>query len=581
MSEQISLVRILPDFLIDQIAAGEVVENPASVVKELVENSIDAGAGRIVVEIEGGGLSVIRVLDDGCGMSAIDAVTAMGRHATSKIRDAGDLLAIRTMGFRGEALPSIASVSRFRMKTRRAGDETGILIEAAGGKVDSGPCACPAGTSVEVRDLFFNVPARLKFQKGEKAQSMAVAETFRKAALAHSGVHFVLRSGARTLADYPPCRSLFDRVAMVIGQDCAGDLFRFEGARPGIEVCGVLGSPAIARGDSSRAILLVNGRPVVDAQIRRVMASAYGPLIASGRFPVVVADISIDPSDVDVNVHPGKHEVRFRDQREVASLLYESMSAVVDSTPWIQAGSGPSSGGATAFSQQAWAMPPSGVGVAADMFVSGHGVREAVSGAPGIDAQAVGAGSVLRYLGQAGNTVLVCEGEDCIVFIDQHAAHERINFNKLWEALEAGNVASERLLFPEVVTLDALDIERFEPARDALEKAGFDLERYSGDSIAVHAVPALVHGRSVEPVVREAVHAVSELASGSGDAVLRKIVATIACHASVRAGDRLSDVEARALIAGMGGVALSSYCPHGRQAVVVHRLADVLKSFDR
>ncbi len=572
MAENSNLVRVLPDFLIDQIAAGEVVENPASVVKELVENAIDAGAGRIVVEIEGGGLTAIRVSDDGCGMSAADAVTAMGRHATSKIRGIEDLQAIRTMGFRGEALPSIASVSRFSMRTRRPVDDAGIRIDARGGRVETGPCACPAGTSVEVGELFFNVPARLKFQKGEKAQSMAVGETFRKAALAHPGVHFVLRSGARTVADYPPCRSLFDRVVMVIGQDCAADLFRFEGSRPGLEVSGVVGSPAVARGDSSRAILLVNGRPVVDAALRRIMVSAYGPLIAAGRFPVAVADIRIDPADVDVNVHPGKHEVRFRDGREVASLLYEAMVQIIDATPWIRAVPA-SAGGFHEGPEFRQDVPPAPV----EMFAGPVAVREAAPGAFG----GHDASGVLRFLGQAGNTVLVCEGEDSIVFIDQHAAHERINFNNLWDALESGNVASERLLFPEVVTLDAIDMERFEPVREALERTGFDLERYSGDAVAILAVPALLHGRSADAVVREAVHGVSELAQGSGDAILRKTVATIACHASVRAGDRLSDVEARALISAMGGVALSSYCPHGRQAVVVHRMPDVLKSFDR
>lgn len=577
MSEMATSVKVLPDFLIDQIAAGEVVENPASVVKELIENAVDAGAGRILVEVLGGGLSVIRVIDDGVGMSAIDATTAMSRHATSKIRVASDLLSLSTMGFRGEALPSIASVSRFRMQTRRHEDDVGVRIDAEGGVVSASPCACPVGTMVEVSDLFFNVPARLKFQKGERAQFLAISDTFRKAALANPGVNFTLNSAARTVADYPPCRNLHDRVVMVMGRDCAGDLFSFSATRDRLSVDGVLGSPALFRADPSRVILLVNGRPVVDLPLRRVATSIYGTLLEAGRFPVVVADIRLDPADVDVNVHPGKREVRFRDAREVASVLYEAMTPVIERTPWISAK-------ATTMDFQASGhgdtsvMPACELGLPFDAPTSGVG--EPFPRAFGEDPGYAASGRI-RYLGQVANTILVCESGDGVVFIDQHAAHERINFNRLWNALESGEVASELQVFPEIVNLDAIDMERFDSVVDLLARVGFDIERYSGTAIAVRAIPAVVKGRSVDAIVREAVHGVAEVASGPTDAVLRKIVSTIACHASVRAGDRLSDAEARALIDAMEGEALSSYCPHGRQAVVVHRVQDILKSFDR
>jgi DNA mismatch repair protein MutL len=581
MPEAKGLISVLPDFLINQIAAGEVVENPASVVKELVENSIDAGASKITVEIENGGLTLIHVIDDGCGMSAGDAVVAMERHATSKIRDVADLMAICTMGFRGEALPSIASVSRFKMVTRRAHDDAATAVSAEDGRISVSPCASPKGTSIEVRDLFFNVPARLKFQKGEKVQSAAVADTIRRTSLANPGIHFVLRSGSRVVADYPPCRSLFNRAVMVVGRDSSDLLFPFALERDGIAVSGVLGAPGLSRGDSSRSIMLVNGRPVMDNAVRRAMVSAYSVLMPQSRFPVAVADIRVDPSEVDVNVHPGKHEVRFRRLRDVAGVVFEAMSEVIEATPWIMKTG--AAGGVAGFTGCGGQYP------AADStaFLSVHDVcldrcygnRQSQEGlfdsSPGL------AAGRLRYVGQVADTILVCESEGALVLIDQHAAHERINFNKLWGALEKHSVASEQLLFPEVVQLDRADMERFDHVHDAMEKVGFDLERYSGESIAVRAVPAVIKGRAVAAILKEAISASFDESSGAGDAILRKIVATVACHASVRAGDKLSEIEAVALVDAMNGEAMSSYCPHGRQAVVVNRISDVLKWFDR
>lgn len=573
MSETESRVRILPDFLINQIAAGEVVENAASVVKELVENAIDAGASRIAVEIENGGLGQVRVIDDGRGMSEADALTSMGRHATSKIRNLDDLMSISTMGFRGEALPSIASVSRFSMQTRRQSDDAGVRVESDSGDTTLQPCACPPGTIVEVRDLFYNVPARLKFQKSEKAQVMAVSEAFRKAALASPSIHFILKSGVRTVADFPPCSTLFDRVAMIVGG--GRGLHRFNGKRDQASVNGVLGSPELFRGDTSRMILLVNGRPVTDMALRRVMIQAYSSLLPQGRFPVVIADIRVDPVAVDVNVHPQKHEVRFREAREIASMLFEAMSTVIDGTPWIAA----SSVDATRLpSAQPGAWPQ--VDSAAAMIRDSGPAGASGPSIPGLEPDIV---SGPRYVGQIANTILVCEGEDgrTMLLIDQHAAHERINFNKLWHALEHGEVPSDQLLFPEVVTLDAVDMERFDDVAGHLARLGFDLERYSGESLAVRAIPAILHGRSVDAIVREAVHAATEASASGGEAILHKLVSTVACHASVRAGDRLSDIEAKALVDSMAGHALSTYCPHGRQAVVVHKVTDILKSFDR
>jgi DNA mismatch repair protein MutL len=575
-------IRVLPDDLVNQIAAGEVVENPASVVKELVENAIDAGAARIVVEAERGGLGRVRVVDDGGGMGPEEAVLALQRHATSKIATAEDLDTIRTMGFRGEALPSIASVSRFSLVTRRSEEDVGIRVDATNGRLETRPEACPRGTAVTVDELFFNVPARLKFQKGERAQSAAVADVVIKAALAWPQVHFVLQSGGRRVLDLPPCTRFADRVASAFGREATNGLLDLDLAREGIRVTGVAAPPDAARGDPSRIVVLVNNRPVADLALRRAILQAYSVLLPAGRFPVAVVRIDVVPADVDVNVHPRKSEVRFRQPREVAGAVFEAVHAALAGTPWIDVGAGtqstenrclspfPAWGGALSSGAQPGGAP---------------GIRDASAGHPaelfGAPAPATGM-SGLRYVGQVANTVLVCEGEGTLVLVDQHAAHERVNFDRLWGALQGGRVAVEPLLFPEVVPLDPAEAGRLEGAQETLARLGFDLEAYSGDAVAVRAVPAILRGRSIAHVVKECLAAASDEGSSTGTERLHRLVATVACHASVRAGDPLTESEVRALLHAMDGVAdLSAYCPHGRQAVVVHPMGSVLRWFGR
>mgnify|MGYP000876415791 CR=1 FL=1 len=573
-------IRVLPDDLVNQIAAGEVVENPASVVKELVENALDAGARRIVVETDGGGLLHVRVVDDGGGISPDEAVLALQRHATSKIARALDLDAIRTMGFRGEALPSIASVSRFTLVTRREGDDVGVRVDAANGQVRTRPEACPVGTAVTVDELFFNVPARLKFQKGERAQSAAVADVVVKAALACPEVHFVLHTNGRRVLDLPPCARFADRVASAFGRDAQGGLLDLQGERDGVRVGGVVAPPGSARADASRLVLLVSRRPVVDLGLRRAILQAYSVLLPSGRFPVAVVRVDIPPAEVDVNVHPRKSEVRFRQPREVAAAVFEAVHQAISGTPWIATAE-------PAFPGAATALPSLDV---AQVPAAAEGVREPspalVAAPPPADlfpqAPAQARMAALRYVGQVANTVLVCEGEGTLVLVDQHAAHERVNFDRLWGALQQGRVAVEPLMFPEVVHLDPIEAGRLDAVREALSRLGFDVEPYSGDAVAIRAVPAVLRGRSVAPVVRECLAAASDDASATGVERLHKLVATVACHASVRAGDPLTETEVRALLQAMDGVAdLSSYCPHGRQAVVVHPIGTVLRWFGR
>lgn len=572
-------ITVLPDTLVNQIAAGEVIENPASVVKELLENAIDAGATRVTIEIESGGASLIRVTDNGCGMSSPDASRALTRHATSKITNIEDLHSIRTLGFRGEALPSIASVSRFLLETRTPGNDVGTRVAVEGEMAPVEPCACAIGTSVTVKDLFFNVPARLKFQKGERSRTAAIRTLVTRTALAFPELHVTLRTGPKSLSEFPPCSRFIDRAAMLLGRNLADRLYEFSARRDDVGVSGVIGDPDLARPDPSRVILLVNDRPVVDLAIRRAVIQAYSVLLPSGRYPVAVARIELDPSEVDVNVHPRKTEVRFRRHREIAGVVFGAIQQTVSGTPWIRTESG--GGGPTvpslSWARPAWEPPPDSLTGPRETSL-GPGENDLFT-IPGPDNRPCFAD--LAYVGQVGNTLLICEGKDTLVLIDQHAAHERINFQRLWKDLETGGVSTEPLLFPEVVHLSPEEKLRLEDVNEELSRIGFDLESYSGDAIAIRSIPSILKGRSAAAAIQDCVAGSSAESEQDGADRIRKVVSTLACHASVRAGDELSDMEVRTLLAAMDGVDLAAYCPHGRQAVVVYPMGTVLRWFGR
>ncbi len=573
-------IRVLPDDLANQIAAGEVVESPASVVKELIENALDAGAGRIAVEIEGGGLALVRVTDNGHGMGAEDAALALRRHATSKIATAEDLAAIRTLGFRGEALPSIASVSRLALETRAAGAEAGTRVTVTDGVVSVEPCACPVGTRVTVRDLFHNVPARLKFQKGERSRVAAIRDLVGRAGLAWPACHLTLMVGGRATLDLPPCGRLSDRAVQVFGREVREGLHGFSVDSEGVRVSGVLGAPGLARPDPGRVVLLVGGRPVQDLGLRRAVLTAYSVLVPEGRFPLAVVRLDLDPADVDVNVHPRKTEVRFRDARAVQAAVFEAVRGALAGTPWIRTEvlvAGSDLGSAAGWRGSAAWSPGE----------NREGVREppaeaARPRAPSLfEATAAGRFSRLRFVGQVARAIVVCEGEGTLVLVDQHAAHERVQFERLWKGVESRCIPAETLLIPEVVPLSPMEAGRVEEVKGTLAALGFDLEPYSGGVVAVRAVPAVLAGRAAGPVVRDCLAAAGEDTSSDGLTRLRKVVATVACHSAVRAGDPMGEAEVRALLQEMDRVDLAAYCPHGRQAVVTYPLDTVLRWFGR
>ena len=566
-------IHVLPRHLVNQIAAGEVVENAASVVKELLENALDAGASHISVEIERGGLDLVRVSDDGCGMTPQEAVLALERHATSKVSTTEDLAAIRTLGFRGEALPSIASVSLFEMVTRTRDADVGTRVVVREGKMAVEEAACAPGTTVSVRELFRSVPARLKFQKGERSQAAAIRDILERVALAHPFVHITLLSNGRRTANFLPCQRLLDRFTLLFGDEVHGAPCEVLAQRNGVKVSGVITEPACARPDPSHLFLIVNGRPIHDVALRRAVAQAYGVLLPEGTWPVAVVSIDLDPSEVDVNVHPRKTEVRFKAQREVASAVFGAVAEAVRGAPWARATT--ESGqwslatkevfGVREAAPEAFPVPTSGPSL--ELFQSQPPERLCFSD--------------LRYLGQLGGTVLVCEARDALVLVDQHAAHERVNFERLWQDLKGGRGQRQPLLFPEVVQLSPDEAAHWDEAAATLEAAGFDVEPWGGTSVMVRAVPTILKGKAAAPVVRECVLATIDESAASFDARLRKVVATVACHASVRAGDALSEEQVKALLAAMDAVDLAGYCPHGRRAVVVQPMADILRSFGR
>lgn len=566
--DALSRIRVLPEELINQIAAGEVVENPASVVKELVENSIDAAATKVMVEVEGGGLDLIRVSDNGLGMSPVDAVMALRRHATSKISDLADLHAIRTLGFRGEALPAIASVCHFEMVTRRPEDEVGTFLVFNEGSIQHRPHPCAPGTVVTVRNLFYNVPARLKFQKGERSRNGAIRDVLSRIALAWPDRHFLLFQSGHKALDFGPCQNLSQRASQVLGLE-ADDLWDFalEGR---VAVEGVLGSPSLSRPDPNRIITIVNQRPVLDPGIRRAVVAAYGPTLQEGRFPIAVIALSLPPEEVDVNVHPRKTEVRFRDSSLVYSAVFEAVSRVVSKTPWIKAVE-PVASRTAYVSREDFTPSTPLLG----------GVRDPEASQPLLFTRAEKSFSGLRFLGQVARTVLVCEGPQALVLIDQHGAHERVLFDRLWKAIEVGEVPSEPLLFPEIVKLSPAEWAAVEEGANLLSQLGFDVELYSGDALLVRAVPMVLSGRSVAEAVRDLVASLTEDAKGERARDLRRAVATIACHSAVRAGDELTEEEVRALLEAMDGIDLAAYCPHGRQVVVVYPFETVFRWFGR
>lgn len=589
-----SPIRRLSPELANQIAAGEVVERPASALKELVENSIDAGANRIHVTVDRGGKRLIRVEDDGEGMRRDDAVMALERHATSKVARLEDLDSIDTLGFRGEALPSIASVSHLTLKTKPHGSQSGTELRVDGGAMGAvTEVGMPDGTVIEVTDLFYNVPARRKFLKSDRAESSQVTRAVTQLSLAYPKVGFMLTSGARCVLQCPPVRTLDERFFQVYGE--RPDLVEVHKSAAGVALRGyvaVLTEHGPSRGPQH---IFVNRRVIKDRTIAHAVHEAYSQASIKPRTPEAHLFIELSPDRVDVNVHPMKAEVRFLDQslvhelvrRAVGDALGKPSSAPLPVRPQSRASFVPTSQSIPGITQgmsaaSRWA------GVT-DVFrrnktsdpMSANSV-EAVPAAVGAGETAIDATRPLIPLGQFRDTFIIAVDSEGVAIVDQHVAHERILFEQVMSQLAGGLLDGQRLLTPIVVDLPAAQREALSAHSTELLRLGFEVGEFGGDSVHITAVPGVLARAEAENAVRELASDVEGLDRTAGvDEVLRRLAATTACHAAVKANDRLTQEKMLYILDQLWRTEYSTVCPHGRPVVLRLTRHEIEKSFER
>ncbi len=605
-------IRKLPTLVVNQIAAGEVVERPASVVKELLENAIDAGATRIAVAIEHGGRDLIRVTDNGRGIAFQDLPLAVTAHATSKIESAADLHAVATLGFRGEALASIASISRMSLVSRAADtDEAGrIAIDGVRG-TEPRPASGPPGTTVTARDLFFNTPARRKFIRADATETNRVTQAVEALALAHAQVGFSLACDGRVTLDLPPDKGSHRRVLDVLGAELEPELLAFSLSERGLVISGMAGRPGIARTTTRHQTVLVNGRPISDRSVTHAIREAYRGLIDPGRYPTIVLFMEIDPRQVDVNVHPTKAEVRFRTPSMVHAAVLSAIRRRLreaDLTPSFELqhatispgvapafGSGPWSpaGGSTTEFVERFRM----LDTAQKGFVYSEVKQALAAEAPeflavgeehrGERSPEIEVLPVIKHAGevlQVHSSYLVTQDEHGLLIVDQHALHERVMFESLLEAVSKGNLESQRLLMPAMVEVDAAQLELLEPLGPLLARIGIEAEPAGPAAVAVHAFSSFLFERGVEPP--EFVRDLLERTAREGvnldtEAALHETLDMMSCKAAIKAGDRLSDREIAELLGQRERVERSSNCPHGRPTTLRLTFRDLEKQFGR
>jgi DNA mismatch repair protein MutL len=591
-------IRQLRPDIINRIAAGEVVARPASVVKELVENALDAGAREIDVVGVSGGLALIRVTDDGAGMDAGDLSLCVERHATSKLKG-DDLLAIHTLGFRGEALPSIGAIAQLAIASRPKGAPEGHeVVVDRGAKQPLRPAALNPGTRIEVRDLFSATPARLKFLKSERAENLAVSEAVKRLAMAHPHVGFSLTLGERAGLRLPPCEATADgmlqRLGRIMGREFMTDALAIAGERDGVHVKGFAGLPTLHRPDAAQQFLFVNGRPVRDKLLIGSVRAAYGDLVPRGRHPLLALFVTLPTEEVDVNVHPAKVEVRFRDGGSVRGLLIGALRQALEAAGCRAS----AQGGERTLDTLARTVQPGlmrAEPAAGHPQYSGFEDQQAAFEAfavPSADARADAEAEAVpdvasRPLGaaraQLHETYIVAQTETSVVIVDQHAAHERLVYERLKRALGNGGVARQALLIPSVVEVGHDEALVLDEKAGELAELGLVLERFGPEAVVVREVPALLgSSEDVAGLVRDL--AADLLAEGTGSPLrerLEAVASRMACHGSVRAGRRLSPAEMNALLREMEATPFSGQCNHGRPTYVELRLADIERLFGR
>jgi len=593
-----SLIKILPDHVINKIAAGEVVERPASVVKELIENSIDAGATDIFIDIEEAGRRLIRITDNGSGMSNEDARTAFLRHATSKITDDTDLESIRTMGFRGEALSSIASVSRVRLQSAMKGATSGALIEIEGGNVKAvSEAAAPQGTTLEISHLFFNTPARRKFLKSPATEFSHILTGVSRQAMAHPSIRFRLTHNKKTVLELSPSLSIRERAYQLYGEEIAGNLIEFTGGGDSVHVHGLIGRPGTSRADKTYQDFFVNRRAVKNPSLTHALYSACGDMLMRDRHPVAFIFIEIDPALVDVNVHPAKAEVRFRNQSQLHDLVRDVIREGLRGT------------GETVRSENAdrikeaiadfgmrnagYHFTPEGRGVFSHPLplrertevrgdVTSGSNNAPVAGLLFQSAVHNPQSEMLFPLAQIHDSFIIAQSREGMAIVDQHAAHERVLFERLQDQFGAGQVPVQDLLVPDQVELGPAQSSMLAEYLPELSKLGFMVEDFGNGTFVIKAVPALMVGADYRQLLLDILDEVNVHGkSGKMDEVRDEMLSVMACHPAIKVHRHLERPEMEKLLADLFKCRMPHTCPHGRPTIVRFSLVEIMKMFKR
>lgn len=559
---------LLPE-VISLIAAGEVVERPASVVKELIENSLDAGSREIKIEIQSGGKKLIRIIDDGEGMTPEDARSAIQRYSTSKIESAEDLFAIDSFGFRGEALSSIASVSRMKIVTRKDNTWGGVEINIEGGEVkESKEVGCPPGTLVEARDLFFNIPARLKFLKSQGTELSSIGELVAKIALANPQTHFQLFHDGKPLAHYPIRENLSSRLAEALGREAAEQLYFFEYKNGRVEIHGYAGEPGLTRSNARGIYLFVNRRPVHDRLLSHAVLEAYRHLIPKDRYPVTILFVEVHPSDVDVNVHPSKWEVKFLDSATVHRSVLLSIRRLLEKAPWLR-------------EKGEWKelKETPGIYIPPQSKSAGPLIQEAFGEETWGGKKFI---SQISFLGQIDKTYLLFKSSEGLTLVDQHAAHERILWERLWQEFSSETIHRQSLLFPEIVEFSFGDAKAAEEHLLDLGRMGFEVIPSGGRTFWIKAVPEILASREPIQALKEMIGQISSWGKevdlqSSFDALINMM----ACRGAVPAFQDMNEQEAVTLLDDLKKCVSPSRCPHGRPTLLKITIADLEKMFAR
>jgi len=595
-----SKIKILPEILSNKIAAGEVVERPASIVKELVENALDAGSSRIMVEVRKGGRSLIRVSDNGVGMSSDDAMLSLERYATSKIYTDGDLFAINTLGFRGEALPSIAAVSKFCLVTRDDTSSSGTEIIVHGGTIQKvSEIGAPQGTMVTAEHLFFNMPARRKFLKTVTTEMGHIVDAITKIALGWPDVQFKLTHNEKLVKNWPATGDSVDRIADVLGIDIKDDLCNIKLSADNLTIAGWISSARNTRKTSRGIHLYVNGRVVRDRIIQHALFEGYSGRLVKGQFPLAVIFIHVPYDQVDVNVHPAKHEVRFAQQKNVHDAVRRAVAEALqhaDQSGWNAPGTQPN----LPTAEQSGIFEPM-----ADFKIferqrkdplfreigKSASFRPAFSLKKDLSLAQVGAQTPLwekkrfgdlRVIGQFRDMYILCESGDGLILIDQHAAHERVLFEQLKHRFQDERKTSQKLLIPETIDLGYREAKILERLISNLNELGLEIAPFGGDTFVVKAVPLLLKNKEIKPLVIDIVEKIAQIGFSSGmETVLDQCLELMACHGAIRANQRLSDKEIEKLLHQLDACDQPSNCPHGRPTWIRWSVKDLEKLFKR